>query len=65
MHYVYILKSLKDGKIYIGRTSNLRNRIKMHNDNKNFSTKTRTPFELVYYEAYYSLQDTIKQGKIA
>lgn len=63
MHYVYILKSLKDDKIYIGRTSNLRNRIKMHNNKENFSTKTRAPFKLIYYESYLSYKDTINREK--
>lgn len=63
MHYVYILKSRKDGKIYIGRTSDLRKRLKEHNGNKNFSTNGRTPFVLIYYEAYNSIYDAINREK--
>lgn len=57
MYYVYVLKSLKDGDLYTGSTNNLLRRIKEHNDGKCFSTKTRTPFELVYYEAYRAESD--------
>jgi putative endonuclease len=51
MHYVYVIKSLKDGQLYIGETSDLKRRFKEHNDGKSIATKSRTPFELVYYEA--------------
>lgn len=32
LHYVYILKSLKDGNFYTGYTSNLEKRISEHNE---------------------------------
>ena len=52
MLYVYVLKSKKDGKLYIGFTSNLRLRFQEHNDGKVKSTIYRRPLELIYYEAY-------------
>ena len=52
MFYVYILKSKKDNKSYIGSTNDLRSRMKLHNDGKIFSTKLRRPLVLIYYEAY-------------
>jgi len=57
MHYVYILKSQKDNKLYIGFTNNLQNRLKEHNQGKSFATKTRGPFRLIYYEAYLASAD--------
>ncbi len=57
MFYVYILKSKKDGKCYIGSTNDLRKRIKLHNEGKVVSTKYRCPLGLVYYEAFYSESD--------
>lgn len=56
MWYVYVLKSLKDGKFYIGSTSNLENRITQHNSGRNVSTRNRRPFELVYSKQYNSKQ---------
>jgi putative endonuclease len=52
MHYVYIIKSRKDGKYYIGQTVDLRKRFEEHNAGKNPSTKHRGPFEMTYYEAF-------------
>jgi len=59
MIYVYVLKSKKDGKLYIGHTNNLRNRVELHNNGKVISTKYRKPFELIYYEASYNKEDAL------
>lgn len=63
MFYVYILKSLIDNEIYVGHCANLRERIKKHNLGQVQSTKTRRPFELIYYEACNILNDAIKREK--
>lgn len=52
MHYLYILKSLKDNNLYVGSTNDLRRRLTEHNSGKVQSTMSRRPFELKYYEAY-------------
>jgi putative endonuclease len=57
MFYVYVLKSDKDGSLYIGYTDDLKRRLVEHNDVKNVSTKNKIPFQLVYYEAYKSRAD--------
>jgi len=57
MFYVYVLKSKKDGKCYIGSTNDLRCRIRKHNNGKLFSTQRRRPLVLVYYEAFLSEKD--------
>ena len=57
MFYLYILGSQKDKNIYIGSTNNLRKRFKEHNSGKVSSTKSRIPFELLYYEEYKTEQE--------
>ena len=57
MHYVYILLSLRDGKLYIGYTNDLRSRIQKHNAGKVQATKPRLPLMLVYYEAHLDEQE--------
>lgn len=52
MWYVYLIKSQKDHKLYIGSTGNLKKRFFDHNNGKQFATKWRRPWELIYYEAY-------------
>jgi len=56
-HYVYVILSKKDDKLYIGYTQNLRERIKEHNAKKNFSTKSRLPLLLIYIETCLNQED--------
>ncbi len=52
MFYTYVLRSQKDGKLYVGYTANLDSRLKYHNSGKVRSTKNRRPFELAYQEKF-------------
>ena len=61
MYYVYVLKSKKDKEIYIGYSADLKTRFSEHNKGKVKSTKSRIPFELVYYEAYKNKNDATKR----
>ena len=62
-YYVYVLVSLLDGKKYVGYTSDLRKRIKEHNQGKCFSTSYRRPLKLIYYEACLSKEDAQRREK--
>jgi len=64
MYYVYALYSLKTKIIYIGSTSDLKQRLKDHNEGSGgyFSSRNR-PFRLVFYEAFISKKDALKQEK--
>lgn len=57
MFYIYILQSLKDKKLYIGYTNDLKRRMAEHQNGLSQSTKYRIPLELIYYEAYKNKQD--------
>ena len=61
MHYVYLLKSLKDTKLYVGRTDDLRRRIDEHNSGKIKATRYRRPLRLVFYEAFRVKQDAVRR----
>lgn len=51
MFYTYVLRSNKDNKLSIGWTNDLKKRLQAHNRGEVAATKTRTPLELIYYEA--------------
>ena len=63
MYYVYILQSGKDGNFYVGYTSDLKRRLRLHNEGKVAATKHRRPFKLVYYEACLSQKDALHREK--
>ncbi|MDZ7292890.1 MAG: GIY-YIG nuclease family protein [candidate division KSB1 bacterium] len=50
MAFVYILESLKDGRLYTGSTVDLVRRLKQHRAGKVTATKSRLPVRLVYFE---------------
>lgn len=62
-YYTYVLRSLKDDKLYIGWSDDLRKRVYKHNKGLVESTKNRLPMTLVYYEACVSKQKAIQREK--
>jgi len=63
MFYNYVIKSLKNDDLYIGYTSDLKKRIKEHNQGLNFSTKRYAPWKLIYYEACIEKDDAVRREK--
>ena len=64
MYFVYLLRSVRNGKSYVGRTSKTpESRLKEHNLGSNNWTKRNGPFKLVYYERYHCLADAIEREK--
>ena len=52
MYYVYILKSKKTRKYYIGYTSNIEERLKYHNSGRTISLRRHIPLEIIRVEEY-------------
>jgi putative endonuclease len=61
MYFVYLLKSKKSKKLYLGYTNNLRKRLAEHNQGLSRATKPYTPWRIVYYEAYFSKEEAIRR----
>ena len=63
MYYVYIIQSKKDYHIYKGFTTDLKNRLREHNQGLVTYTKPWRPWRLIYYEAYLNKEDAIAREK--
>lgn len=64
MFFVYILRSLLNGKSYVGRTGlSVDKRLSQHNIGSNKWTKANKPFELAFYESYVCKTDAIIREK--
>lgn len=63
MYYFYILRSLKNGKLYLGQTTDLKARVKSHNSGENLATKPHIPYELIYYSGFKNQKDAIECEK--
>ncbi|MFZ6033201.1 MAG: GIY-YIG nuclease family protein [Melioribacter sp.] len=61
MFYVYVLRSLKDNKRYVGLTSDISRRFREHQNGSVKSTRHRRPFELIYYESYENKSEAMKR----
>ncbi|MBU0708053.1 GIY-YIG nuclease family protein [Patescibacteria group bacterium] len=61
MYYLYILRSRRDLKLYIGITKDLIKRLSEHNSGFVCSTKHRRLLALVYYEKYQSHKEAARR----
>lgn len=61
--YVYVLRSTKDGQLYVGLTRDLRARLQAHNTGQVSSTKRRAPLDLVYWEGCLNDGDAAQREK--
>ena len=65
MYYVYVLKSLTNGDLYVGFSEDLKKRFAEHNKGLAKTTKPNRPWILVYYEAYRGKRDaTIRERQL-
>ena len=62
-YYVYVLKSLKDSRRYIGYTENFERRITEHNNGLVKSTRNRRPFEFIYFEEFDNKTEALIREK--
>ena len=62
-YYTYVLKSKKDGKLYVGFCEVLKLRLQEHQSGLVKSTKNRRPWELVYFEACKNKINAINREK--
>ncbi len=63
MWYVYILKSVKTERFYVGQTENLKKRFEQHNSGKTQSLKAYLPFEIVRVEEFSSKQEACRRER--
>ena len=63
MHFLYILESEKDGRYYIGVSSDPCRRLIEHNKGLSKSTRVRRPFKLVYKEKFQDIGSAYRRER--
>ena len=63
MYYVYILKSLKFERYYIGHTNNLNKRLNEHNSGKTRSSKGYKPWAIAHTEKFETKSEAFRREK--
>jgi putative endonuclease len=58
--YVYMLKSLKNGKYYVGISENVFRRLKEHNSGKLKTTSVNKPYKIVFKKEYIGYKEARK-----
>jgi len=60
-HFVYVLRSQKVRRFYIGCTTDLKKRLKEHNSGKTKSTKPFRPWKIIYFERFSDKKEAFKR----
>jgi putative endonuclease len=60
-HYVYIIKSLKVKRFYVGYTTDLERRLIEHNEGNTRSTRPFMPWKMIYYEIFDNRSEAYKR----
>ena len=61
--YIYVIRSEKDGRDYVGMTIDLARRLKEHNSGKTRSTRFYVPWNLVHYEVFDNREEARNREK--
>ena len=64
MFYVYVLRSLKNGRLYIGSTGDLERRLREHNMDQSKYTRFTRPLVLIHNETFGTLSQARKRERM-
>jgi len=62
-YFVYIIKSNKTGRFYIGQTQDIDLRLQFHNTGRSKYTKNLGPWSIFAYKAFNTRSEAMKEEK--
>jgi putative endonuclease len=62
-YHAYILRSLKDGRLYVGSTNNVERRLRRHNLGLVAAPRHRRPLELVCFETFATRSEAVQRER--
>jgi putative endonuclease len=63
LYHVYVLRSEKTGRRYVGSCQDLVNRVAQHNRGESKSTRHGIPWTLIYDERFESRSDALRRER--
>ena len=63
MYFVYVIRSNKYARDYVGLTECLERRVREHNSGKTKSTRFYRPWRLLFFEEYETREEARKREK--
>jgi putative endonuclease len=61
LFYVYIIRSLRNQRFYVGSTKDVEHHLHEHNRGKSTSTKAAVPWELIHSEIFQTRSEAVRQ----
>ena len=62
VYFVYVLRN-SEGRLYIGFTTNLEQRVRQHQEGEGGWTRSHGPWELVHYETFEARAEALKRER--
>ncbi len=62
-YYVYVLRSIRFERNYVGFSSDVEKRLKEHNGGKTKSTKGYRPWRILFYEEFSTKKEALDREK--
>ncbi len=63
MIYVYVIQSARDGRLYVGMSKFVEERLKQHNKGMTSSTRFYKPWKLLFFENFENRIEARKREK--
>ena len=63
VYYTYILRSIKDGRLYVGSTADVPRRLWRHNQGLVAATRHRRPLVLAWSEAHATRTEAVQRER--
>jgi putative endonuclease len=63
MFFVYVLRSEKTGRRYVGSCAELQDRLRRHNNGESLATKHGVPWQLIHSEEFQNRAHAMKREK--
>ena len=60
MFYTYVLQSFSSGRLYIGSTQNISERLDRHNNNKEIATRNRGPWKVLAKQNFETRSEAVR-----
>ena len=63
MFYVYVLRSEKTGRRYVGSSRDVHSRLQQHNSGHSLATKHGAPWRLIHQEEFLTRTEAVRRER--
>jgi putative endonuclease len=64
MFYLYVLRSEKTGRRYVGSSQDVDSRLQQHNSGQSLATKHGAPWKLIHQEAFMTRPEAVRRERV-